>query len=613
MDKKIYEKNMESLRNRFPQLAAAIEERDYQEKNHALAEVMESGVMPVLRITRENRKLYINGPRRPSETAKRKIEQWGKLRRNTPVCIVGMGDMAFIQEILIQTDDSVHIMVYEPSVSVFLYMLKNVDIRFCFDKRALGFMIEGLNSEETEGIIASFVTAGNYSALKQWVNISYKKLFPEAVLTFLKKLDRYTTELFAGRNTAARYASIWAENIFRNIRYLCDGSVTRQLCDVIPRDIPAILVSAGPSLNKNIKELKRAKNRAFIVAVDTAVKPLVKEGILPDLYVIVDGRKPIELLDFEEARQIPLMPSLTSTSAVLAQHTGKKIFYSEGITLANNLMAMNCIPFSSVDCGGSVACSGFSLLYKMGFERIILVGQDLALTGNKSHADGTFQEKMETVDTTYSQRVEGNYEKEVPTRTDFKLYLDWFNYYIEHCEETHVINATEGGAKIKNTEIMTLKDAIDRECGKKVDISSCMEKLEPVFDETCRKKAIEYLNTIPRMFRGLKKRVHKGRNYYETLQRICKSNKFTSDNYLTLLEKIKKITKQIESHELYPIITETISVANILIVEQQFYEEEDFQSEVMEIAKQGITFMKQAEQCIDLLLPLAEETVGSLR
>ena len=50
---------------------------------------------------------------------------------------------------------------------------------------------------------------------------------------------------------------------------------------------------------------------------------------------------------------------------------------------------------------------------------------------------------------------------------DYKMYLDWFNYYIAGCEGIHVMNATEGGAKIENTEIINLKDAIDRECKKK--------------------------------------------------------------------------------------------------------------------------------------------------
>lgn len=67
---------------------------------------------------------------------------------------------------------------------------------------------------------------------------------------------------------------------------------------------------------------------------------------------------------------------------------------------------MNQIPFYGVACGGSVACSAFSLVYKMGFSRIILVGQDLALTGNKTHADGTFMDKMQTIDTSKAIMVE---------------------------------------------------------------------------------------------------------------------------------------------------------------------------------------------------------------
>lgn len=90
---------------------------------------------------------------------------------------------------------------------------------------------------------------------------------------------------------------------------------------------------------------------------------------------------------------------------------------------------------------------------------------------------------METIDTSHSIMVPGNIEKEVPTRGDFKMYLEWYNQYIKDCKEYRkqfkVINATEGGAKIDGTEVMTLKDAIDRECKKEIDIQECFEKLHP--------------------------------------------------------------------------------------------------------------------------------------
>lgn len=63
-----------------------------------------------------------------------------------------------------------------------------------------------------------------------------------------------------------------------------------QLDGTIPNTIPAIVVSAGPSLNNNIMELKKAVGKAFIIAVDTAVKPLVKAGIIPDMFAMLDGK-----------------------------------------------------------------------------------------------------------------------------------------------------------------------------------------------------------------------------------------------------------------------------------------------------------------------------------
>ena len=73
----------------------------------------------------------------------------------------------------------------------------------------------------------------------------------------------------------------------------------------IPNDVPAFVVSAGPSLNKNIKELRRAKNKSFIIAVDTAVKPLLQEGIVPDMFATLDGIKPLELVETEQAKELP--------------------------------------------------------------------------------------------------------------------------------------------------------------------------------------------------------------------------------------------------------------------------------------------------------------------
>lgn len=64
---------------------------------------------------------------------------------------------------------------------------------------------------------------------------------------------------------------------------------------------------------------------------------------------------------------------------------------------------------------------------------------------------GLLKKKQMRIDTSDAIMVEGNEEKLVPTRSDFKIYLDWYNYFIKGCLDAgvdlHVINATEGWCK----------------------------------------------------------------------------------------------------------------------------------------------------------------------
>lgn len=58
-------------------------------------------------------------------------------------------------------------------------------------------------------------------------------------------------------------------------------------------DTTGIVVAAGPSLNKNINELKKAKGKSLIIAVDTALKPLLRAGIVPDMFLLLMHKNPL--------------------------------------------------------------------------------------------------------------------------------------------------------------------------------------------------------------------------------------------------------------------------------------------------------------------------------
>ena len=80
---------------------------------------------------------------------------------------------------------------------------------------------------------------------------------------------------------------------------------------------------------------------------------------------------------------------------------------------------------------------------------------------------------MPEKDTTDYIWIPGNYEEKVPTITNLNDYRLWFQEFIESWKKMYdvrFINATEGGAKIEGTEVMSLSEVIDKECTRQVAI-----------------------------------------------------------------------------------------------------------------------------------------------
>lgn len=614
MGKSLFEKNIKALEERFPGLAYRIKNKMYELSDDIIVQVEEArDFSQIFKVKKTKRVLYLNGKYGPKKEIEDFIAQMKPLNKKTTIFLFGIGDGIILKELLQNIDKEINIAVFEPSINIFMYAMQNVDLQEIYKDRAVGLVVNGLNEEEKRDVVSSFLTIGNLAYIKKIVHPNYEELFPEDIIKDMKTIQRRIDRIIVSENTAVVFSNIATENIFRNIMYMPKNYIATEVCQVVPLDIPVIIVAAGPSLNKNIKELKRAKNKAFIIAVDTALKLLIKEEIIPDLFVVIDPIKPLELFQEKGVENIPMLCSITASYKVLEFHKGKKFFFKEAIPYINKLFDDLEITIRAIGTGGSVATTAFSFAYLSGFSTIILVGQDLALTGNKTHADGTFKEKMDEIDTKSSIMVEGNFEPLVPTRMDFKVFLDWYNDYIAQSYGVHVINATEGGAKINNTEILSLKEAIDRECKKEVFIAECYDKLKPMFSEEQQGKAAEYFQSTPDMLYEMKKKAMEGKRLYKKLSNSINSKKIDKKTYQRLNKKIAKVMSEIEGMLIAPLILDCLGVANYLIRSELYEEEREFEEEVKEIARKGITVLEYVIQCIDLFLPLVKDTVCKIQ
>lgn len=620
MSKSILEKNLEAMEKWYPAFADLIrEEHETEDPTNVMVETSWDGET-IFRIEQDGRQLYLGGKRNAKEPIQIWSERVGEIHKYAPVFLFGVGSAAYLKAIIEKSSKEVNVVVYEPSIHIFMAMLENIDISKEIEDRPIAFVVKGLNEEEFEPVMRGVMTLENMSFLIEEIHPNYRGFFLEDILEKVKKVQRLVESEMVQFNTQKKLSMNMAQNILRNMKYVCEGYHTKLLLNAVSNKDAAILVAAGPSLNKNIQMLKKAKNRLFILAVDTAVKPLVKAGIKPDAFITIDAKKDLDLVEIDGAETIPVIAPATALYKIMDRQKAKKIFYYDGYFLPYSIYFINDKVLPDVSTGGSVACSGFSLLHKLGYETIILVGQDLAFTDNKSHADGTFEDKMPTMDTEGMEMVKGNYVDKIPTRMDFRIFLNWFQEYIHDIKEANpnirVVNATAGGAYIEGTEIRALDDIIEEVCKnvpEEINFTERIEALKSEFTEEEHKKAVDYLKNVPKDFEDMLKDAKELEKAYQKLGKIGKSGTVEKKGCLKQLKKIKKITTKIEESEEYQLILTCIPIADYIIRSEYYFEGDTIAKETEEIARKGKLYCEVLEECITLLKGLSEETLLPLK
>ncbi len=373
---------------------------------------------------------------------------------------------------------------------------------------------------------------------------AYQRLFPKQFEEFVIALNQAKSNAGIIENTTAIRTGDWIRHSTINLPI----AARRKCADVLYGKFvgkPGILVSAGPSLDKNIQALKDAQNRAVIVSVNAAAAPLAKAGIKPDVIAVVEGLDlRAQLQDLPRLNEIALAPSLYSFPGFFHLNAKTVLPVTESYALLSEWLH-RAFSTKRIASGGSVSCMAFSLLYEFGCDPIILIGQDLAYTGGQSYtAAATFGRqsmrydadtgRLTAVDaerngTIETIRKEGglalldNFQAvEVPSWGGngtvlsvkmFTLFRAWFENAARTFAKDHtLINATEGGARISGFREMPLSDTLSTYCTETFDVAAVMDEAEalgPSNNLTALIQVIEEdLADIGQMIRTAKEGAH---------------------------------------------------------------------------------------------------------
>ena len=534
------------------------------------------------------------------ELWEKQIEEWNY---GTVVLVFGMLNNSYLEQAVKKSGEDVKILVYEPSPEIFLHCMKNYPVSEWLAQR-VGICVGGLYDDELlEAYIAEWIEYQNLIELRYLVSPNYNRAFKEEYLAYRKQLAKRVRSLLVQRDTTVAFSESITPNLLGNIRYMPENYSISQLYETLPKDIPMILVSAGPSLKKNIQQLKKAKNKAIIMAVDTALKPLLNAGIIPDFFITVDAEKPLELFEHEKVADIPILIPENGNYKILDGHKAKKFFFYNGNVFVAKMLQMCKKSYVWLRTGGSVATSGFSFGVNLGVKTIILVGQDLAHTGGKSHIDGTFKDVMEQMDydkVNYGEiYVEGIDGTKLRTEPNLKKFLEWFEESIQLFPDVEVIDATEGGALIHGSKVMTLKEAIAEKCQKEYDLEKIIADISPLFTKEEQQKVKKYIQDSDRKLGVLVKRCKEGIQLYKKLEKAFIKGEFNSKDFTALNKKIKKNTNYIEHSEVASLLLPYMIQEDFQLKGRVYQIKDDPIEEGKEIAAQGTKFLETMLKCAE--------------
>ena len=290
-------------------------------------------------------------------------------------------------------------------------------------------------------------------------------------------------------NTIQRSGSGWLENALGNA-----GVAARRPSVAALRDRfagrPAVLVSPGPSLTKNVEQLARLGDKALLISGTHSLSILAKHGITPDLVIGLDAGDLERHWVGLRPEDVPALAFSVSCEPEYFASLGERVFGFSSNADVDGWLYRAMGDDATLRSGGSVACAALSLAARMGCDPIVFVGQDLSFPDGRfyaaggvdgdarveSNADGSFFLKKPSGADGPGVAVDGGVrftrdqqqlqvpayggEGVVPTSAALHSFLIWFHGACRGLGADRVWNCTEGGARIEHTRELPLADAL---------------------------------------------------------------------------------------------------------------------------------------------------------
>lgn len=446
----------------------------------------------VYRIRKEKRFFFLADRLNYKKEIDKLLHTLEDIRFDSLIFIFGIDTGEYINNLQEVICEKNKVIIFEPNKTVFKKFTSNIseNIKIVFfDKKAVkNIFLDTIHFKNANNVY--FHAFGEYESI-------YKKEYDQLI----EQLDASLINASSQLSLAKRFNKVFMQNMIANLKIL-NQCIPIQSYQQKNQSVPAMVVSAGPSLERNLKDMllyKEKVEQCFVITGSRTVNALLKNGITPDMIVSVD---PVDAnydmmkdhLDLE----IPLAFYEYSNRFLMKEYKGSKVYIPTLFTQTIESFSQ----LKGIYSGGSVAHACIDICNMMGCSPILLVGQDLAYTNQKHHAESAVFDYDKTLNYKPQIRVKDIFGEPIFTTMTLEHFKKKLEEYIElYKGKKHIefINCSYGAA-IKGAPHKELKKILSQDIfdNKKMNcLSGQMISLESKeiiveikeFIESCMKKA----------------------------------------------------------------------------------------------------------------------------
>lgn len=453
MEEGIYMRNISALQRNSADLVAWIEKGARPEGVNLVQ--MEDGSEDLVVVSASGTQVSFYGA--GSSVEKECLSIRGMdLERGSMTCLIGAGLGYTVGAILRLMERGHHVLLVEPDPWILKQALGRVDISGPLLDSSIHVL--GPFQTKVEDVLVRLVSKGAlYGTLKVVADPRSKAICNEYGFWVKNVQEAYQHARFLiDSSTTVQKVSI--ENEIENtlLVVLSPGVDTLQ---PLVRGKPVLIVGAGPSLDRSIESIVRARNSFYVFAFAAAWRNLLSHGIAPDFVLTSDKNvESMTMLRYTRfAQEAPIIFSSSALPAFVRSYTGPRFTALQSALYP--LLPSHANHGVSLVTGSSVAVFALNLVIRLQADPILFIGLDLSIgAGEATHASGHSLKAAVDPNDHRLVEVEGVHGSTVRTLT----HLQRIRRQIEHCISSSgitPINTTISGARIWGTIEKSLEEA----------------------------------------------------------------------------------------------------------------------------------------------------------